>query len=255
MDLFFLKKLIGQLLMPLPLVLLLMVLSLLLLNRLPRISRIALVTATVMLFTLSFAPIADRIIEPLEYYPVYDKNAQRNTNGKLDYIVVLGCGHTTDITLKPSQQLKVCSLQRLTEGLRIAQLHPEAMIITSGAAIYDQQSNAMAVKQADVELGFDRRRIIADDRAYDTEDEALFLSIRLKGKRFALVTNANHMPRAMTYFEQQGLNPIAAPTGFYVKHAIDSGSWQDYFPDPVDLHKSQTAWYEYLGRLWQWLKS
>ncbi|WOH38263.1 envelope biogenesis factor ElyC [Thalassotalea fonticola] len=250
MDLFTLKKLIGELLMPLPIIIVTLFIGLFLLKHRPVLAKGLLSIATLALLLLSAMPVANRLIVNLEQqFPVYSPIAE-----KLDYIVILGCSHTSDASLAATQELNICSLQRLTEGLRIANLHPEAIIITSGAAIYDVSSNAEKVKQAAIELGFDSNNIITETRPKDTEDEALYISPLLIDKNFALITNANHMPRSMAYFENQGVKPIAAPTGFFVKDFSGNKRWQTYFPDPNQLNKSTTSWYETLGLIWQWLK-
>ncbi|WNC74082.1 envelope biogenesis factor ElyC [Thalassotalea psychrophila] len=251
MDLFTLKKIIGELLMPLPIIIITLLVGLLLFKHRPAMAKAVLSIATLALLLLSYMPVANRLIVNLEQqFPVYTPIAE-----KLDYIVILGCGHTSDTKLAATQELKICSLQRLTEGLRIANLHPEAIMITSGAAIYDISSNAEKVKQAAVELGFDGNNIITESRPKDTEDEALYISPLLIDKNFVLITNANHMPRSMTYFENQGVKPIAAPTGYYVKNFSGNKSWQEHFPDANELQKSQSFWYETLGLIWQWVKS
>ena len=251
MDLFTLKKIIGELLMPLPMIILALLVGLFLLKYRPTFAKGILAAATLALLLLSYMPVANRLIVDLEQkHPVYTPIAE-----KLDYIVILGCGHTSDAKLAATQELKICSLQRLTEGLRIANLHPEAIMITSGAAIYDISSNAEKVKQAAIELGFDENNIIIETRPKDTEDEALYISPLLIDKNFVLVTNANHMPRSMTYFENQGVKPIAAPTGYYVKDFSGDKRWQKHFPNANNLQKSQSYWYETLGLIWQWMKS
>ena len=237
--------------MPLPIIIVALAFAIFLFNKKPKLAKVLVTAATTMLLVFSFYPVANSFIGPLEsQYKSFTK-----LNKRLDYIVILGCGHTSDNKRPALQQLKICSLQRLTEGLRIAQLHPEAKVITSGAAIYDPVSNAEKVKQAAMELGLDESRIIVEDSAKHTEDEALYIGRHLIHHNVALVPHANHMPRSMEYFELEGANPIAAPTGFYVKTSNYGTPWQEYFPDPKDLEKTQTAWYETLGRIWQWLKN
>ncbi|TRX56750.1 envelope biogenesis factor ElyC [Thalassomonas sp. M1454] len=250
MELFTLKKIIGQLLMPMPLLLMSLVIVIVLFNKKPSLAKWMLTITTSLLLLLSFMPVSNLLIVNYEQtYPVYKKQQ------RLDYIVILGCGHTTDSKLSATQELKICSLQRLTEGVRIALLHPEAKIITSGAAIYDVSSNADKVKQAAVELGINANRIITESRPLDTEDEATLIGPIVKDSKFVLITNANHMPRSMNYFIKAGTEPIPAPTGFFVKNDNQDSSWRDYFPRATDLNKSETAWYETLGLIWQWLKS
>ncbi|MDN3653124.1 ElyC/SanA/YdcF family protein [Thalassotalea ponticola] len=248
MDWFWLKKLIGQLLQPMVITLILMLLSLWCFERSKKLAKISLTTAVLVLFSFSFIGISQYLIKQFEQvHPPFQQQ-----QSKLDYIVVLGCGHVSDQQLSPSQQLITCSLQRTVEALRIAMLHPEATIITSGAAMHDRQSNAHVVKQALLELGYSGN-IITNEQARDTEDEAIYLAESLQGRTFALITNANHMPRAMRYFQQQQLTPIAAPTGYYAKNA--PLHWQQLFPDGKNLMVSERVFYEFFGQIWQWLKA
>lgn len=233
-----------------PLLLISLVLVALFFNRKPKIAKGLLIATTLMLFILSFMPSASFFIQGYESkYPSY-----KPVHGSIDFIVILGCGHTSDINLAASQELKICSLQRLIEGVRIANLHPNATLITSGAAITDISSNALKVKQAAMELGIAEQRIIVEPRPLDTEDEAMYISEVVKNSSFILITNANHMPRSMNYFIQAGTNPIPAPTGFHVKDNNGDKRWQDYFPRSINLTISETAWYETLGLWWQALK-
>lgn len=250
MDQFFLKKLLGQVLMPLPSITLLLLAGLYLLSKHPHKAKWLIGVATTALVLLSITPVANNMIVQLENkYPVYSKQTT-----PLDYIVILGCGHISDQRLTASQELKVCSLQRMIEGLRIAKLHPEATIITSGAAISDKVANAEKVKQALIELGLHPDRIKSENRPKDTEEEAQYISPIIANSQSVVITNANHMPRALGFFHKYGSNPVAGPTGFYVKDFEGKFIWSDYFPEARELEKSQTAWYEYLGQAWQRFK-
>jgi uncharacterized SAM-binding protein YcdF (DUF218 family) len=70
-----------------------------------------------------------------------------------------------------------------------------------------------------------------------------------------LVTNASHMPRAMNYFQTQGVEPTPAPTGFWVKNINTSRGWGYYIPNSKKLQQTTGAWYESLGLFVQWLKT
>lgn len=146
------------------------------------------------------------------------------------------------------------SLQRLVETLRIYKLHPEARVITSGHHSSDPVSNAEKMKQSLVLLGIEEQKIISENFSKDTEEEAALISPRVQGATVVLITNADHMPRAMEYFQMQGVYPIAAPTGYWVKNQYSSKSWSYYFPNSKKLEQTTIAWYESLGRLVQWFK-
>lgn len=251
MDLFLLKKIITVLIMPVNIILVLMFLALIFHRKRPKTSKKSLILAIVVLLICTLPPFSDRIMEPLESsYTPYVK-----TDKPIDYIIVLGCRHTNAIELPVTSQLGTCSLQRMVEALRIYQLHPEARIITSGYSSSNEVSNAEMVKQALVLLGVPSQKIVTENFPKDTEEEALLIAPRVLGTQVVLVTNADHMPRSMNYFEAQGVYPIAAPTGYWVKNINADNNWSYYVPNSRKLDQTTTAWYETLGLIVQWFKS
>jgi uncharacterized SAM-binding protein YcdF (DUF218 family) len=249
MDLFLLKKIIGLLVMPLSLVIILLFIAILFYRKRSNLSFNALIFATVILVISSLPPASDTFMAPLEdNYPAFTRSSD-----PVDYIVVLGCSHTTVHSLPATSQLKACSLERLVEAIRIYQIHPEAHIITSGFAADDESSNAEKVKQAAVLLGVPAYKIITENFPQDTEEEAELIAPRVRNKNVVLVTNANHLPRAMKYFQQQGINATPAPASPWVKEGGHK-NWSYYVPNANKLKQTSTAWYETLGRTVQWLK-
>ncbi|MBB6544890.1 ElyC/SanA/YdcF family protein [Thalassotalea piscium] len=251
MDLFFLKKVATVMIMPLSIVLLLLLISLILFHRKPKHSFKCMVTGFVILLLASLSPLSDRFMLPIEsQYSAFTRSAS-----PVHYIVILGCGHTTDDALPATSQLKACSLQRLVEGIRILGIHPEATLITSGAALGDPVANAEKVKQAAMLLGVNQAKIIVEPFPKDTEEEAELIAPRVRGKNVVLVTNADHMPRALKYFTEQGVNAIPAPASPWVKGFDDDKAWGYYVPNVQSLSRSTNATYEYVGQLVQWLKA
>ena len=251
MDLFLLKKVITVLIMPINVVLILLFLSFIFRNIKPKTSAKCLFISTFLLLISTLPPISDRFMFAIEsQYPAYKK-----IDTPVDYIVVLGCRHSSEPELPATSQLGTCSLQRTVEALRIYHLHPEARIITSGYAGIKKRSNAEAVKEALVLLGVPAQKIMTENFPRDTEEEALLIAPRVLGTEVVLVTNADHMPRSMNYFEAQGVNPIAAPTGYWVKDLNADKGWAYYLPNGRKLDQTTTAWYETLGLLVQWFKS
>jgi len=237
--------------MPINIVLLLLIFALVIHRKKPRASIKSLSAALIILFISAFAPFSDTVMTAIENdYPPYIKS-----NFAIDYIVVLGCNHNTNAELPVTSQLANCSLQRMVEALRIYKLHPEARIITSGYGGHNPISNAETVKQSLVLLGVPAQKIITENFPKDTEEEAQLIAPRVQGTQVVLVTNANHMPRSMNYFQAQGIYPIAAPTGYWVKNIESNKSWAYYMPSSKKLEQSTIAWYENLGLIVQWFKS
>jgi len=251
MDLFVLKKIISTLIMPINIVLTLLIFSVLSFNKHPTKSFKFLVSALLLLLLSSIPAVSDQFMVSIEdNYEAFTRSSK-----PVDYIIVLGNWHENNPALPVTTQLSVSSLQRMVEAIRIYQLHPEAKIITSGHHKVDSVSNAQKVKQSLMLLGIPEQKIITENFPKDTEEEAQLISPRVLGSNVVLVTNADHMPRAMKYFQTQGVEPIAAPTGHWVKNINSPKNWGYYIPSSKKLQQTTIAWYESLGRLVQWLKS
>jgi len=251
MDLFLLKKIVTVFIMPINVALILLIFALFVHHKKPKQSIKCLSAAIIILFISSFPPFSDSVMTAIENdYPPYVK-----ADTSVDYIIVLGCYHETNVKLPVTSQLANCSLQRMVEAIRIYQLHPEARIITSGYGGSNSISNAETVKQSLMLLGVPAQKIITENFPKDTEEEAELIAPRVQGTQVVLVTNADHMPRSINYFQQQGIYPTAAPTGYWVKNPDSNKDWSYYVPSSKKLQQSTIAWYESLGLLVQWFKS
>lgn len=242
---FLLKYVIGTLLMPLPGTILLAVVGWVVWSRgrHKRVGQLLTGGALVLLWGLSCAPVAKHMVGGLENaYPAFPGDS-------VDFVVVLGSSHVSDPRLPVSSLLSGNGLFRLTEGLRIAVAEPWSTLVVSGWGGADPVSDAMVYRRVAMALGFDSTRIHTESRPKDTRQEAELLAPLLHGHRFALVTSATHMPRAMQLFRDRGLDPVAAPTRFLLKspRAFD---WMELLPDENALALTRLAWHERLGSIW-----
>ncbi len=191
------------------------------------------------------------LLRPLEM-----SYGQFDLSQPVDFIVILGCGHTNDGALPITAQLKPCSTVRIMEAFRIGQYNPNAKYITSGNTLREPFSNAEMNSQLLTTMGVPESQIITLSISKDTEDEALNIAPLIGQKQFALVTSASHMARAMKLFEARKLSPIAAPTEHLVRlsgapnHVILSN-----VPNSKNVQKTERYWYETLGHTWLWIKS
>jgi len=85
----------------------------------------------------------------------------------------------------------------------------------------------------------------------DTQEEAQAGKKLLGDKPFILVTSASHMPRALNFFNNEGLDPIPAPTNHLA--GIQHPNYTKFFSSDA-LEKSRIAFHELLGLVWQKLK-
>jgi len=217
----------------------------------PAFSFKCIVLGTSLLILSSIGWVSDSLMMPLERQ--FESFARASK--PIDYIVILGCSHTSDASMPATSELNSCSLQRLVEAIRIYRLHPEAQLITSGAAFINEESNAEKVKQAAILLGVPEEKIIIESFPKDTEEEAELIAPRVLGKTVVLVTNADHMLRSVRYFNLQGVDVIPAPASPWVKGIEQEKAWGYYAPNSSNLVKTTSAWYETVGLFVQWLKN
>ncbi|MBT9433304.1 envelope biogenesis factor ElyC [Candidatus Sodalis endolongispinus] len=247
--LFTLKKFVGGLLLPLPLLLVVMGAGLVLLwlNRGTKTARLLLSAGWLILLALSLQPVADRLLAPLEaHYPTWQPQGET-----VKWIVVLGGGYTWNPAWPPSANLINNSLPRVTEGIRQWRAHPGATMVFTGAnAPGNLVSSAEAASRVAQSLGVPASAIVTLDSPRDTRQEAASVA-RLVGQApLMLVTSANHLPRAMGFFTAAGLQPIPVPAN---QLAITSPLQprEKILPSPLWLDHSERVWYETLGQVWQ----
>jgi uncharacterized SAM-binding protein YcdF (DUF218 family) len=244
---FVLKKIISTLMMPLSIGIILLLVGLFYLSKSQiRRAKQFISFATVWLFTLSYAPIANLLLYPLEQlYPTCF-----SVPSQTHYIYVLGYGHTTDESLPLTSQIDAEAIIRLNEGIRLyKQLNGDAKLILSGYdGLFDPTSHAVMQQKLAISLGIPKHDIITVPLAKDTQEEAEAALKITQGKPLILVTSAYHMPRAIQWFIHAGLHPTPAPT--YHQASLKHLNYLGIFS--VDaLHKSTVAFHEYLGLAWQ----
>jgi len=249
-DLFILKKLAGNLLMPLPISILLLCWGLVCLLR-DRKTKGAILSISALGILLLFSTpwLPQKLLVDIE-----QQHTQFDLSQPVDAIVVLGCGHINDGALPITSQLDPCSLSRVVEAIRLFRKNPNSQLFTSGYGGNEPFSNAEMNKTLAVALGVPSSRISVFSGPKDTRQEALQLKVKLLGKKFALVTSASHMPRAIQLFEEQGLLPVPAPTNHLIKDN-SRAPWYRNLPDSQYLSQSEVLWYEWMGQSWIKLKS
>jgi len=249
--LFILKKVIGGLILPLPALLLIMALGILLLwfSRWQKSGKTLITTGWLLLLLLSLQPVADRLLSPLEnHWPTWQNQHP------VDYVVVLGGGYTWNPDWAPSSNMINNSLPRLTEGVRIWRANPGAkMIFTGAAAPTNPVSTAEVGSRVAQSLGVPADAIMTLDKPRDTEEEAQEVAKVTGNKPFVLVTSASHLPRAMVFFQRQGLHPWPAPAN-QMAIASPINYWDKATPSALWLEHSERAAYEWIGQLWQKIK-
>ena len=244
--LFLLKKILGDLLMPVPMTLLLLLwASLLLLRSRTRwLGIIVVFIVTTLLFVSSYSPLSNRFISEFEnQIPVYQPR-----DLPVDYIAVLGSWHQSVDNQPVTSELSPTAIVRLTEGIRIYRTNPGSKLIFTGfrGIIKDSVSYPEKLRELAVVLGIPEQDIIVINGPRDTMEEAQVIADNFSANSLVLVTTAVHMPRALLLFNQVGLDPIPAPTEHLSK---PFKSWWT-FPSAETLAHSEYWAHERLGLLW-----
>ena len=246
---FLIKKIVSALLLPHTLSLALLGIGVLLLwfSSRRRLAQTLVTISALGFFLLSYAGWWNFLVDRLEYkYPVFDSD--RKDLDEFRWIVVLGGGGVRSDILPATSQLGPQGLARLTEGLRISKTLPEAKLLISSNVDYT------IFQEVAVMFGIEPKRIVIEDKAKDTAEEAVAIKRIVGTDRIVLLTSANHMPRAMALFEKQGIAAVSAPADFYNRHTNikSEASWGGFrfFPSSSGGAKSDAIVHEYLGLLW-----
>lgn len=121
-------------------------------------------------------------------------------------IVILGYG------LKPDGTMRQILYHRTLTGLAIAQAFPQSPIIVTGGNPQRGVTEAAAMRNLLLMLGFPAHRILVEDRANSTVQNAQF-SVPLAKKAgttgIILVTSSTHQGRADKNFADAGGNILA----------------------------------------------
>ena len=140
--------------------------------------------------------------------------------------------------------------KRAWEVLRLYHKNPNLTTITSGFSLHDKISDANKTAQLLIDSGIPKDKIVMQEEAKTTFEEAEWMKKRVGKKPFILITSAYHMPRAIALFKKQGLNPIAAPTDFNKVNEYGVLSMLQ----GVHLQNSEHAWHEYMGMILYWIQ-
>ena len=243
---FLFKKIVSAFLLPIPsgLFLLLIAFIYLMFNSYKK-AKVFSFLALLWFALLSFQPISDAILKPLENaYPSLIETP------KVQYVLVLGSGHKSDDELSISSQIKMVGINRLVEGIRHYKNLENAKLIVSGYGGYDENTHASMQEKLAISLGVKKEDIIRLDTPKDTKEEAIEVKKIVKNEQIILVTSASHMKRSILLFQKEGLNVIASPTN-HMAYGADSLS--SYFA-ARNIKNCEIAIHEYLGLIYSSLR-
>jgi uncharacterized SAM-binding protein YcdF (DUF218 family) len=245
---FILKKALGTILMPLPLIFITLFIIYVRLQR--SMEKKALGIALGILFLLSYDPFADFLLSSVEnrYKPML------HPPHSIRFVHVLGSSHHTRNDFPETSQLTSEAMVRITEGIRLWRALPEGskLIVSGYKGIYaDPITHAEHLAHMAHMLGVPYESIIKLPHAKDTAEEASAAKQIVGDAPLILVTSAYHMPRAVNTFTKTGIDVHPAPTFFltdtsHIRHT--------QILNAFSLYKSTLFTYETIGSIWQRLK-
>jgi len=240
------KKIAGELLSPLSLILVLLAVALVLLwfTRRQRLGKLVATAGFVLFVVLAYGWLGGPALRALEraYVPMVAPPPS------IHWIVILGGSAWSDPDLPPLWRATEPTLARAVEGVRLYRRLPGAKLVVTGGTAFEAETMAALA----AELGVPREAIVTDAASPDTESQARMVRDLLKGEPCILVTSAVHMRRSLAFFRKAGVLALPAPAD-YLSHSHRTLSPSDFFPSPGRIRGADAAVHEYLGLAWGWL--
>jgi uncharacterized SAM-binding protein YcdF (DUF218 family) len=251
---YLLKRILGDLVQPLPLVFLLLLAGLgLAMARKRRSGGALFALAAGLLLALSYGWLCDAGLRSLEYR--YPPLADAGPHRGVKWVVVLGGGLVSDPRLPVTGQLTEGSQLRLVEGIRLYRQLKGARLLVSGGPVLNDVPESQAMAQLAVQaLEVPAGDIAQDSASLDTEAQAAAVKRLVGGDSLVLVTSAYHMPRSMALFGRMGMRCLAGPTHFLTRD--QQGFNPDrLFPNSGAIRRAEALFHEYVGMAWSRLRN
>ncbi|KWR84158.1 MULTISPECIES: YdcF family protein [Pseudomonas] len=244
-----LRYLIKQILMPPGILLILLLLGFVLSRRRPRLALACFVAGFAGFWLLSLPLTVEWGARLLERQPALARSEWAGLAQRAEAIVILGAGRERGDPAWGDDQPGLMARERLRYAARLAKASG-LPILTSGGLHYGtppSEAQIMATSLAD-DYGVSVRW--QEGRSRTTWENAAMSAeiLRQAGvRRVVLVTQAQHMPRALWSFEANGLEVVPAPMGFIgVDNARPFGGW---LPEAKAFWQSNQLLNEALGLL------
>lgn len=152
---------------------------------------------------------------------------------RIDGIVVLGGGFEGGINRVRGGYELNSSGDRFVETAILALRHPEAKVLVSGgtgALMLAGEGDGETAPRLLMALGVDRGRLILDNEARNTQENAVFskrLAEPKPGETWLLVTSAFHMPRSVGLFRKVEFPVVPWPVDYRTSGAERPGVAED----------------------------
>ena len=198
-----------------------------------------------LLLTINIFPIGDLIINPLE-----ERFPQRPLPEEIDGIIVLGGAGDGRISLGRGQPAVGASAERLFAFIYLARKYPKAKLVFTGGGGSHKHSDAahMMFEQSMRDV----KRVIFESQSRSTYESAVFsfgLIKPQKKEKWALITSAYHMPRAVGVFRKSGWEVIPYPVDYQTAGPQD---YRVYYEGFLNVPEVRKGLHEWLGLFAYW---
>lgn len=249
-----LRYLVKQILMPPGILLILLLLGFVLRRQRPRLALGCFVLGFAGFWLLSLPLTVEWGARLLEREAALAPAEWAGLARRADAIVVLGAGRERyDPAWGGSDQPGLMAHERLRYAARLAKASG-LPLLTSGGLHYGSPPSEAQIMADSLAEDYGLTVRWREERSRTTWENATFSApiLREAGvRRIVLVTQAQHMPRAVWSFEHNGLEVLPAPMGFVgVDNARPFGGW---LPEAQAFWQSNQLLNEALGLLGYWL--
>lgn len=227
---------------------LLLLLGLLFLTRHPRVARPMLWCVLLVGYLISTPLVSGILSRSLQDYPALTAEAIQTSPAQA--IVVLSAGRYLNAPEYAGDTVGDHSLVRIRYGAYLHRQTGLPILVTGGHVLNREGESLAAVMARALSEEFAVHTVWQEDQSRTTAENAR-LSQKILAERgidtVFLVSHAEHMPRAVTVFQQAGLQVIPAPTKF----SVSSGHWAfSLLPSASAIIYSKSAIHEWVGRFW-----
>jgi uncharacterized SAM-binding protein YcdF (DUF218 family) len=218
-------------------------------TRLARLGWWLAIGSLVLLAIIGLSPVGNLLFLPLEErFPAFDHG-----RGPPHGVVVLGGALTPDVSRARNDVAVNEDAERMTATIELARRYPDARIIYSGgtaALAFPEATEGEAALRLFAQLGVPAGRIVIEDKARNTFENALFskaIAQPKAGERWLLVTSAYHMPRSIGVFRKAGFPVEAYPVDWKTRGNQDA--LRPFQTVAYGLRRTDTAVREWVGLL------
>lgn len=164
-------------------------------------------------------------------------------------VLVLGGGTSDDPSLENPDRLTPSSRARLLAALVLQRKAPGRKVVFSGSPISGTLHIADVMADSALRLGLSASDTLLLRNGRNTREEAAVFCRRFGNKPFFLVTDAIHMPRAVSTFRALGLKPLPMPCNYVVQFGVRSSPYS-WWPDFAKAMITKRLLHEYVGILY-----